>query len=201
MSQKSFRELAPSLGFDVEEFDLDPSSGEEGDCMPLAKARKLATSISIVREFKPGQWAKVGVVTVHRDQKSREPLLKLGDVREVVDFPLRVDSEIDKKYKDKGHKRKAPSAVGCVLAMRNPPPFARPGCICDRARIMCSDVEYKEYIDWLIKSKSDPIKSLQEYLEHKEAMTKEQLAQRSSANAAASGLARSGDGLDGGGSA
>jgi hypothetical protein len=205
MSQKSFRKLAPSLGFDVEEFDLDPSSGEEGDCMPLRKAPRLAygaTSISIVREFKPGQWAKVGVVTVHRDQKSREPLLKLGDVREVVDFPLRVDSEIDKKYKDKGHKRKAPSAVGCVLAMRNPPPFARPGCICDRGRIGCSDVEYKAYIDWLIKSKSDPIKSLQEYLEHKEAMTKEQLAQRSSANAAASGLARSGDdGIDGGASA
>jgi hypothetical protein len=126
MSQKSFRKLAPSLGFDVEEFDLDPSSGEEGDCMPLRKAPRLAygaTSISIVREFKPGQWAKVGVVTVHRAQKNREPLLKLGDVREVVDFPLRVDSEIDKKYKDKGHKRKAPSAVGCVLAMRNPPPL------------------------------------------------------------------------------
>ena len=65
----------------------------------------------------------MGAVTVHRAQKSREPVLKLGDVREVVDFPLRVDSEIDKKYKDKGHKRKAPSAVGCVLAMRNPPPL------------------------------------------------------------------------------
>lgn len=41
---------------------------------------------------------------------------------------------------------------------------------------------YKDYIDWLIKSKSDPIKSLKEYL-----------AQRPDDNAAAYGLARSGD--------
>ena len=66
---------------------------------------------------------------------------------------------------------------------------------------MRKEVEYKEYIDWLIRSKSTPIRSFTEYLEHKEAMTKEQLAQRSSANAAASGLARSGDGIDGGASA
>jgi hypothetical protein len=167
MFQKSFRELAPSK---VGEFDLDPSSGEEGDCMRLAKTRKLATSISIVHEFKPGQWGKVGVVTVHRAQKSREPVLKLGDVREVVDFPLRVDSEIDKKHKDKEHKRKAPSAVGCMLAMRNPP-LARPGCTCGSSRCpgpclaMRKEVEYKEYIDWLIRSKSTPIRSFTEYLE------------------------------------
>ena len=204
MFQKSFRKLAPSLGFDKEEFDLDRSSGEEGGCMPLRKAPRLAngaTSVSIVREFKPGEWAKVGVVRVHRDKESQEPLLKLGEVREVVDFPLRSDSEVDKKYNDEGHKRKAPTAVACALAMRDPAFFARPGCICDRGEIQCSDEVYKDYIDWLIKSKSDPIKSLQEYLEHKEAMTKEQLAQRSSANAAASGLARSGDGIDGGASA
>ena len=69
MSQKSFCELAPSKVGGSGDCDLDPSSGEESDCVRLAKARKLQTSISIVHEFKPGQWGKVGDITVHRAQK------------------------------------------------------------------------------------------------------------------------------------
>ena len=75
---------------------MDPSSGEEEwDGLN-------SSQIAIFHEFKPGLWGRVGAVTIHRAHETREPVLKLGDVREMVGFPMRVDSEIDKEHKDKG---------------------------------------------------------------------------------------------------
>ena len=106
-------------------------------------------------------------------------MLKLGDVREVVDFPLRVDSEIDKEHKDKEDEGR----------VRRKEPLARPcgGPCCEGPCV--THAECKEYQEYLahIRTTSTPIRPFREYL-----------AQRPSANAAASGLARSGDGLDGG---
>ena len=151
---------------------MDPSSGEEErDGMRLAKARKLACSISIVHEFKPGHWEKVGDVTVHRAQKSREPVLKLGDAREVVDFPLRVDSEIDKKHKDKEHKGKEPAMCECGSPRCDGP--------CLPVRIA---EEYREYIAE-IRATSTPIRPFCEWLAHRQ---RQRAILESSTNAAAS---------------